>query len=123
MSDLDKVAAWQRLSEAAHEYASKSDNPTSRQKLSDAAKAWAIASGGARKPASQPSTGERSGAVWPFASSKNVAKGTPIEEVGTKDLRWLASVVSENIQDESKAQWRERNVSLLHDVEAELRTR
>lgn len=88
------------------------------QALSDAAKAWA----GAQSTAKVTGTGGRelrSGAVLTFGN----AKGQSVEEADTKDLKWAAGVLAENIEDPAKSQWRIKNVELLKAIDQELAER
>jgi hypothetical protein len=122
VSDILKAAAWSALVNASDAH-SNERTKSNAQSLSDAAKAWAAASGApsAAPKAVKGTNGNtlRSGQVVPFGRTK----GTPIEEADTKDLQWLAGAMRESIADPAKERFAPKNRELLDAIEAELETR
>ncbi len=123
MATAEQIAAWQRLTETAEAWGKAKDDRQARNALHAVAMAYpkAFGSSDATPGAVKGTRGNtlRSGQVVPFGRTK----GTPIEECETKDLQWLLGAVSESVDDESKARWREKNVALRDAIQAELETR
>lgn len=110
MSAEARKAAWTELAEAARAFAALGE-AVPAQRLSDAAKAWAVWS----RPAA-PSRTDGEEPVLGFGRNK----GKRPSEVESKDLEWYAKVLQENVDNPEKARWRDANQALLDAVNAAL---
>lgn len=116
---IELSAARQRLYDEAIAYAAGDINDRDRQRiLCEAAKAYsrAFLEAARHPPGSEP---RASSVTVPFGRDK----GKTLDKVDVRGLRWLLGVVSESVDDESKARWREQNVALRDAIEAELEGR
>lgn len=113
----EQMAAWQRLVEVVQSF--DLGSKYSREQLSAAARAYSQAVGTTGAVRGTGGKVLRSGHVAPFGRSK----GQPIEELDTKDLRWLEGVLRESVDNPEKERWRAANQELLSAVEVELASR
>lgn len=118
MSDA-RTDAWNNLAAVAAAYPDHLPTDAEKTRLSDAAKAWAVANGYALKASAPASTKGASGHVVPFGRTK----GQPIESESVKGLEYLKKYLKESVADPSKAKWAEKNQALLDAVNAELESR
>lgn len=63
------------------------------------------------------------GSKAPHVMSFGKAKGTPIDQASDDDLGWYRGAVARSIDDPAKARFREANVAVLRECDAELRRR
>lgn len=123
----DRKAAWEALRDAAKVVGLHCSTwpfdkrgpwvPDTAQAaaLSEAAKAWALASG-YRPPVEK---GEGGALELRFGRSK----GKTVAEAPTDDLEWMAARVRENLDNPEKARFRATDTALLTAIEAELAER
>ena len=119
MNALEK--AFSELDEAGVHWAANRGEVQALKRLTDAARTyaqacWAAKTGSKGRSDSKPTT---STMVLPFGR----AKGQTIGAASTAELRFVLGVVEESIDDDSKAQYRAKNVTLKHAVRAELANR
>lgn len=107
----DRKAAWTGLQVAATAHAGAPRDAVTAAALSEAAKAWALASG-YRPPVEK---GEGGALELRFGRSK----GKTVAEAPTDDLEWMAARVRENLDNPEKARFRAADTALLTVIEAE----
>ncbi|MDP1824885.1 MAG: hypothetical protein Q8L48_16635 [Archangium sp.] len=121
-SNLEQVAAWQRLEEVVKAY--DPADQSHRMKLHQAANAYAATCKSTGKPTPGRVVGTggrelRGGFVAPFGNDKGVA----LEEIETSGLEWLANAVESNVRDPERARFKAKNQQLLNAIRKELATR
>lgn len=112
----EKAVAWAALQAAASTHASVGTKETG-QVLSDAAKAWGLATG--QRPPAAPRVVGDGDVLVPFGRQK----GQPISACEVKDLEWLAQALLKSIGDPDKARWKDDNQRLVDAIEAEIERR
>jgi hypothetical protein len=112
VSDILKAAAWSALVNASDAH-SADRTKSNAQGLSDAAKAWARASG-EPAPVAVPSSG---GLTFP---NYGRSKGQPVAGASREDLQFYLRGCERTLADESKSRWHDKERALAAAIEAEL---
>jgi len=117
MSEQRKEA-WRELCDASHVANVHDFDRDTAARLSNAAKAWAVANGYVLAVGgATPVASSAPGAVFP---NYGRSKGMPVAGASVQDLEFYANGCRRSLADESKARWHDKERALLAAIEAEL---
>jgi len=117
MSEQRKEA-WRELCDAAHVANVHDFDRDTAARLSNAAKAWAVANGYVLAVGgAAPVASSTSGAVFP---NYGRSKGQPVVGASVQDLEFYRKGCERTLADPGKARWHDKERALLAAIETEL---